>query len=357
MLNIPIQKKKLIMKIILKIIFSSLLIISSSCSNNITYISGSVSNGFIEGSIKDAKFDRPRNLSIDEKTGDLYIIDQNSRVIRKISSQGKVSTVFDISKNKDIDKDPFKTIITSIKIKNDYLYFSTNLIIGRIKLGEIDKYEKYIGTGKEKVIKNEDYFQEITSNKEYSFDNIDFYEIVDFCFDDKDNLIIYDDSKVKIADIKNKTISSIFLGKSINSNISSGYLIKDNSLVKIKFNRFNNQIYFICKFYIYSRELYKIDPILGVVLLKELDKYGYIHTFDIDDEGNIYFVSWNKGSIVKLDNKGIFTDIEKLSNIPLDLSYSLSTGDFNKRFTDITIDNKNKILYFISSNRIFKIKL
>jgi hypothetical protein len=111
-------------KLIFKVITLFLLTILSGCFNNFTYIAGGT--GFVDGFATNAKFRHPHDLTIDEKTGDLYFVDQDSKVIRKITTDGKVSTVFQVSFVKE-------NFLKSPRVKDNYLYFIYNNTIKKIR--------------------------------------------------------------------------------------------------------------------------------------------------------------------------------------------------------------------------------
>lgn len=60
-------------------------------SGKVTTIAGSQNKGYTNGSAKDARFSSPIDIAVDSK-GNLFIVDYENYVIRKITPSGKVST-------------------------------------------------------------------------------------------------------------------------------------------------------------------------------------------------------------------------------------------------------------------------
>jgi hypothetical protein len=68
-------------------------------------------------------------MKADEENGDLYVLDQDSKVIRKISLSGEITTFFDSTKYKDLNI----TEIKDIDVYKNYVYFSFDKTIYKIE--------------------------------------------------------------------------------------------------------------------------------------------------------------------------------------------------------------------------------
>src|SRR5690348_13999151 len=96
-----------------------------SCGSKFELLAGNEIKGFVDGGPVEAKFDNPGAMAVDD-SGNLYVIDQVTSIgndlerykaIREITPDGKIFTI----KKFENEESP----IDSLKIKNNYLYFST----------------------------------------------------------------------------------------------------------------------------------------------------------------------------------------------------------------------------------------
>lgn len=334
-------------KMILKAITLSLLTILSGCFNNLTYIvGGEDKKGFVDGFAKDAKLKNPSKMAVDEETGNLYVVDQDNTAIRKITADGKVSTIFDTSKYQGDFDTKYKSTITEIRVNKDYLYFSTNTFISRIKLND-GGYEKFLGTGEFKRNSSDPFFKQ-----ESKFTDTSFSQIKSFCFDDNENLFILDRDRVKKADINTKIVSDIFLG--LGQDVSgfydfmNGYSISmsKNIINDIEFNIITKDIYLIVQIFDNLRLYKKSTAIYGDFIRIPIDSKA-IQDVYTDKKGNIYVIALDKTFIFRLDKNMNVNRIYSKEGISDDLYES----------TYLSIDNKRNIMYLSEDNKIFKIDL
>lgn len=334
----------------------------TSCLNGFVYIAGNDNNKlFYDIFAVNAKLDIPTSMAVDEKTGDLYVVDQKYTVIKKITLDGKVSTFFDLNKS-DITEENingnFGIGIGKIKIKDDYLYFSTNLLINRIKLNSKEKAETYIGSGKA----NKTFISDVNSTEYYinvkeekNFKDISFYQIVDFYFDFEGNLLIIDNEFLKLANTKTKILANVGLKD------SRGFIKYETSgISKIAFNPISKEIYLISdhnNFHKISKILYQIDEDKGLNPSKKSNVTRAIGDFDFDSKGNIYLISIDNYNLLKFDlkdNVSIISNFWGVADI-----YKNSKGNLISDSMNIQIDRKRNILYLsvYEQNKIFKINL
>jgi hypothetical protein len=336
--------------LILKTLTLALLSILSSCSNNFTYIAGGEDKkGFVDGFAKDAKFKYPSEMAVDEETGNLYVLDQSSTVIRKITTDGKVSTIFDLSKYPNDFDTEYKKSITDIRVNKDYLYFSTDPFIARIKLNGESSYEKFLGTGN-RVINSGDIFLK----QESDFINTSFANIRGFDFDDNGNLFILDAYRIKKADVSTKKVSDIYLG---NTYISKEYNLSGTIFYDLEFNIKTKELTIISKTSdgMHSNASKKSTIFDNTFSLISLD---FIIDTYIDNLGNTYVVSSEKESIFKFDVNKSPTKIFSLKDITKSIYGNYSTlVSYQPMY--LAVDNKRNILYISlnEDNKIFKVNL
>ncbi len=108
--------------------------------------------GYVDGIITSAKFSSPQGLAID-KQGNLYVADTENHVLRKISIDGTVSTIagcgnnYRISENAVSPRDVYIYKPKSVVIDNEgNIYFSFNNSIGKLSIAE--EFTVFAGEGK-----------------------------------------------------------------------------------------------------------------------------------------------------------------------------------------------------------------
>lgn len=103
-------------------------------------IAGTGEIGFVDGEVKEAKFDAPKGLAIDSK-GNIYVVDSNNHLIRKITSDGQVETIagkvkecnWFFNKELSIAKETSLNTPTGIVIdENDNIYLTERKYIRKI---------------------------------------------------------------------------------------------------------------------------------------------------------------------------------------------------------------------------------
>jgi hypothetical protein len=305
------------MKIILKAITLSLLTILSGCYGDFTYIAGG--GGFVDGFAKDAKFRSPENLTIDEKTGDLYFVDQDSKVIRKITKDGKAFTVFQVSFVPE-------NFLKYPQIKDNYLYFIYNNRIKRLDLSKKDaKYEDYLNPN--------------SQTKLHSFH-----------FLSDGTMLLHEERNLRIVNLETKEIKPIIYTSKRDEAFRStaeGTVIAE---INVKENPKTKEIFFGRD----NLSIYKLTKNNEIVLFSENSDLNPISGFDFDKDGNIYTISINRRKLIRVSLSGEIKDISDLKGVvDFDELY------FRMLSTSISIDRKKNILYlsYIVKNQIFKIDL
>lgn len=308
-------------KIILKTITLSLLTISSGCYGDFTYVAGG--SGFVDGFVKDAKFSSPDDLTVDEKTGDLYFIDQDAKAIRKITPDGKVSTVFKVSF-------VVENYLKSPQVKDNYLYFIYNKKIKRLDLSKKEsKYEDYLDPNSETILNS-------------------------FHFLSNGTMLLHEDKDLKIANLETKEIKKLNLKSKIGDFLTYGSktIIGD---IHVKENPKTKDI-FLAKD---NTTIYKITKDNEIVLFSNDRSLYPISGFDFDKDGNIYTISINREKLIKVSLSG---EIKEISNLIGLINFNPKQDGFvqltNLFFISICLDRKRNILYIApSEDRIFKINL
>lgn len=304
-------------KMILKAITLSLLTILSGCYSDTIYLAGGT--GFVDGLIKDAKFRYPKELTVDEKTGDLYFVDQESKVIRKITPDGKVFTVFQVSFVPE-------NFLKYPQIKDNYLYFIYNNQIKRLDLSKKDsKYEDYL---------NPDSYIMLHS----------FHFLLD------GTMLLHEERNLRIVNLETKEIKPIIYTSKRDEAFRS---TKEGTVIAgihVKENPKTNEIFFGRD----NLSIYKLTKDNEVVLFSENSDLNPISGFDFDKDGNIYTISINRRKLIRISLSGEIKDISNLNSVI----------DFDKLYfrllaTSISIDKKRNILYLscLAKNEIFKIDL
>jgi hypothetical protein len=324
-----------------------LIFLINSCSK-FEYFAGSGIKGFSDGSLIEAKFNHPTAMDVDD-SGNLYVVDQDFKAIRKITADGKVSTILNFKEGG----------ASSFKIKGDFLYFSNAISVKRFNLKEVVKIENIVG-GDE----NGDILGDFEVAR---FNNIDAITL------DNDNNIFFVDKKkagdysLKKANLITRKVEVITFERegSVDYNTSTHYigidsndptLISRGYIEALDLNPKNNQLYFMSTS-TFDSEVFKINSKNQILNFEGSERF-YVGSFTFDDQGNMYIVAIDAEKIFKVypDNKieevtglGGVLKFQKDSNFP-------ETGGGGE--THLAFDNNKKILYMSSSeNKIFKLNL
>lgn len=352
-----------------KILFSlaiSATIFLTSCISNFTLFAGNGQNVVLSDFFAvNAKLNNPDSMTVDEKTGDLYVVAQNETIIKKITLDGKVSTFFDLNKSEIKKEFPDKIFyIGTIKIKDDYLYFSNKFSISRIKLNGKEKDERYIGSGRKNTLEQENNPSILDTRISGSFKEISFFWIKDFSFALDGNILISEHSnRTKLANIKYDSVYDLFLfyeNNSYGNYARSGTSIKQNPISK--------ELYFLenkggLRGITNYPSIYKIND-KNVISWLNYSNVGKVLNFDFDKEGNIYVISVSNASLMKIDLKGNVSDISNFWGVgyigeQFPLFRSINSSPIYSESMEITIDRKRNILYLsvYEQNKIFKLNL
>jgi hypothetical protein len=336
-----------------------LIFLINSCSK-FEYLSGNEVKGFADGSVIDAKFNNPTAMDVDD-SGNLYVIDQDYKVIRKITPDGKVSTVISF-------KDDFANLL---KIKDNFLYFSNGVSIKRINLKEEVKVENVVG----------DDNSEIGSNNKGDvigdFDIARFNFIYGLTLDNENNIFIVDNLytnsipsekrgyKIKRANLKTRKVELITFENEGSSAYSEGGsvidlynpdLISRGKLELIEINPKNHQLYYISS-NTFNSVIFKISSKNQILNLGDSEIY-HVGSFIFDNDGNMYVVAIDSEKLYKIssDNKKEeITGFWGVLKFDKDNMFP-ETGGWED--THLAFDNNKKILYMsTSSNKIFKLNL
>jgi sugar lactone lactonase YvrE len=261
----------------------------------------------------------PENLTVDDKTGDLYFVDQDSKVIRKITPDGKVFTVFQVSFVKE-------NYLRYPQIKDNYLYFIYNNRIKRLDLSKKDaKYEDYLNPNSKTSL--------------YSFH-----------FLSDGTMLLHEERNLRIVNLETKEIKPIIYTSKRDEAFRStaeGTVIAE---INVKENPKTKEIFFGRD----NLSIYKLTKNNEIVLFSENSDLNPISGFDFDKDGNIYTISINRRKLIRVSLSGEIKDISDLKGVvDFDELY------FRMLSTSISIDRKKNILYlsYIVKNQIFKIDL
>lgn len=337
-------------KRIFKLFTSLILLLSVFSCSKFELLAGSEKEGFINGTVIEAKFDNPTSMAVDDNSN-LYVVDQNNKVIRKITPEGKVSTFLDYT-NEEYE-------LASVTIKDNFLYFIYGYSIRRINLNSPEiEVENIVGSSEIEIGVNNS--QDIIGD----FDIARFERIDAISFDNNNNLFILDNSKIKKASLDTRQVEKLkfrkdgsttyFGGESLINRDDTSIIGRGNTEMMLV-NPQNNQIYLKIS-ETFSQRICRINENKQIVLYEISPMVT--GSFIFDQSGNMYVVSIEQEKLLKITPDNNIEEITHLGGI-LNIK---KTDDFPEfgiwDKTHLAIDNKNQILYMSTfSNKIFKLNL
>lgn len=338
-------------KLLSKVVLSSLILLSA-CSK-FEFVAGDPKNdffntsGFVDGISSIARFDTPISMAVDERNGNLYVLDQSEgNVIRKIDLNKNVSTFFRIS-NEFKNNTPFSR--DCIRINGNYLYFSDSGYIKRINLDSSSPLpEIFIGSGN-------------IGEKDGDFKNTEFFHLDSFIFYSDGNMFIDDGKRIKFADVKTQKTKNIAI---YDYTIQEKRVEVLTSFRELTLNTTNQSIYTTAFLGIFSSNLVlEVTKDYDIIYHNENESslsalVKSISSFIYDDKGNLYIISNDKEQLLKYDTN---KNISYLSNFfgVFKLEAPGPDSDFRVVSSNLAIDNKRNILYVSipAQNNIYKINL
>lgn len=349
------------MKKLLSMALISNFIILSSCSK-FELIAGSYEKGLVNAVATNAKFNKPTKMAVDEKTGDLYVLDSlnDSVMIKKLSISGLVSNYLE-AKDIDTNSKSNKYTFSDLKANKDFLYFSMNYNLYKINL-------RISNSKAERIYFNGDL---VVNKKESStVETKDEDQWLKITFDEYDNLIV--------AGVHN-SIPSVRLIASDNikelhfNNISeTKYTFYNNpndltssETLDYNYRLKNLTVLFFSPGIFYRSYIFETKTDINtdnIIKESEISDISTSTTSLVSDRsGNRYLLSYDKKALLKFNINNIYETVSNLNGI-VDIPYDATDRSAPRlEGANLAIDNSRKIIYLSvsvnNSSRIFKLNL